>query len=663
MTPRSARTLRQVTLAAVLAVGLSVAWTFRKPRIAGPAAPAPQASPSVGAARTENLTLSRFTGEKQSFTLQAREMVGQEAEEMRLRGVILTFTFVSQGQPSTGTITSDTCTYSPSHQKAVFRGHVVVTTADGFEFASDSLIYRGDKAMARTEDAVEFRRKDLTGKAVGMSYSAEAREVHLLSQVRIRVQDEGAIPTDIESSKADLIEEERILKFVDNVVVTQGGSVLKAQRFKVSFGEDRVIYRAQAQEDVDLTMSGGGLPGAPNFAAGGASRRLLAKKLDLWFRPDKSLQTMMAGPDAELTVLPGPKDSPERRRLRAKFIEFRFDEKGELSAVQTAKETVLESFPLKSPAKAPPSSTVRCERMLSEMIPGSSEPRLVVFEEKVVLVQGRQKGAAELATYTSATGTLELLEQPELADAEQGTHVKARKIVVFTKSSDVLAQEDVRSVLDRKNGRTGLLAGEAEPAIITARFLDYTSKTRSARYREGALLRSGRDEIRGNEITLTDTAQGRRLEASGDVLALLHPSAEAGGAPKVETRSAEMVYEESARRIDYKGDVRIRQGDISTQSPAASLALTADGRGIETLKAGEPVFVQQGARKATGAWGTYTPGQQTMVLVGDKVTLKDPGQEIQGRSLVFHVGDDRVLVDGREAVRTETIFRKEPPKF
>jgi hypothetical protein len=35
---------------------------------------------------------------------------------------------------------------------------------------------------------------------------------------------------------------------------------------------------------------------------------------------------------------------------------------------------------------------------------------------------------------------------------------------------------------------------------------------------------------------------------------------------------------------------------------------------------------------------------------------------VQGRSLTFHVGDERVLVDGREEVRTQMIIKQEPPK-
>jgi lipopolysaccharide transport protein LptA len=132
----------------------------------------------------------------------------------------------------------------------------------------------------------------------------------------------------------------------------------------------------------------------------------------------------------------------------------------------------------------------------------------------------------------------------------------------------------------------------------------------------------------------------------------------------VEGRAREMTYTEEDQKAVYEGDVSIRQGDIATLSPKATLTFTGDGSGIQTLVAGEPVEVRQGDRHASGARGTYTPQNGTMILVGPKVVLKDPTQQVEGRSLIFRVGDDRVLVDGQEQVRTLSIIRnrKEPPK-
>jgi lipopolysaccharide transport protein LptA len=121
-----------------------------------------------------------------------------------------------------------------------------------------------------------------------------------------------------------------------------------------------------------------------------------------------------------------------------------------------------------------------------------------------------------------------------------------------------------------------------------------------------------------------------------------------------------MVYEEARREIVYKGDVTMHQGDIRTKSPQAVLVLTPDGNDLETLTAGEPAEIEQGQRRATGLRATYTPESETVVVVGDNAVLKDPGQQVEGRTLTFHVGDDRIFVNGQEQVRTEAVIRREP---
>ena len=208
------------------------------------------------------------------------------------------------------------------------------------------------------------------------------------------------------------------------------------------------------------------------------------------------------------------------------------------------------------------------------------------------------------------------------------------------------------------------MSSDSAPTVIVADRLDYASKEKRAVYEGKALLRSGKDEVRAQTLVLEEPAPDRRrMTATGDVVSLLHPRAkepaEKPPAP-VEGRAAQMVYEEARREIQYDGDVVLRQGDIKTKSPKATVTLGEDGGSVKTLVAGEPVEVEQGERRATGTRGTYTPENETMVLVGEKVTLKDPGRQLDGRTLTFHVGDDRILVDGQEQVRTEAVIHRQP---
>jgi lipopolysaccharide transport protein LptA len=362
-----------------------------------------------------------------------------------------------------------------------------------------------------------------------------------------------------------------------------------------------------------------------------------------------------------------PKELPERRKLEAGVITFKFDAEGRLEGLQTLKETTFTATPL--PPNKGAVRTLTCARLTGEMDPVSGEPKRIEFDKDVVFTEGKRKGTGQKAFYDGAKGELFLDQGPQLVDAEQGSDLTAQGILIGTRTGNVAANEQVRHLLKNKGQQQGSFLGHGdEPILITSRFLEYTGKTRVARYWEGALLRTGTDEIRSAELRLQDQQAGaRRLEAEGSVISLLHPRAtkQDGTAPApVEARAKKMVYEEGKRQITYEGEVAIKQGDIATRSPQAWLVLTPDGQRLESMTAGDTVEVVQGNRKAKGSHGIYTPRDETMVLTGERVVLNDPQQQVEGRSLTFHVGDERILVDGREQVRTQTIIRaqqKEPP--
>jgi lipopolysaccharide transport protein LptA len=122
-----------------------------------------------------------------------------------------------------------------------------------------------------------------------------------------------------------------------------------------------------------------------------------------------------------------------------------------------------------------------------------------------------------------------------------------------------------------------------------------------------------------------------------------------------------MAYDEAQGQVAYAGDVVLQRGDILTKSPQATLTLTPDGRDLQKLVAGEPVEVRQGPRVFSGRRATYTPADETVVLVGDKAVLKAPDQEARGRVLTIKLREDTILVDGQDLGRTETILRNRRP--
>jgi lipopolysaccharide transport protein LptA len=309
---------------------------------------------------------------------------------------------------------------------------------------------------------------------------------------------------------------------------------------------------------------------------------------------------------------------------------------------------------------------VRCESLTAVIDPLLGDLRTADFAGSVQLTQGKRRATSQAALYDESLSTLNLSLQPRLVDEEQGSDLRADVIDLGTQNGNLSARENVRHLFSGKHSplRSGALARDT-PTVIIARKLDYDAASHTARYQDNALLRSGQDEVRAPLIVLEEpVGVPRRLRARGGVVSLMNPRPSSPGKPPapVEVRAREMVYEEAKQRIIYTGEVAIRQGDIRSTSPEATVNLSPDGSAVQTLVAGEPVEVVQGARKGVGTRGTYTPDTETFSLVGEKVTLNDPTQQVEGRSLTFHVGDDRILVDGREEVRTESIFKRTPPK-
>jgi lipopolysaccharide transport protein LptA/LPS export ABC transporter protein LptC len=670
---QSPRLVRGVILAGLLLVGVSIAWTYRRPGRSEPPTPGPSASGSAtpaiplpeGASRTQNLVLQNFKDGSSTWKLNAGEMVGKEGEEYRLRQVNLQFQYTAKGEKHQGTIAADEAVLTPTVEKGVFQGHVKLTTDDGAELATEQLVYRGDKKLAKSELPTAFKRGTLSGTSKGFEYESEEGRLDLPADVVIHVAPEGRPPLDIKSVSARLVrgEGQGTMQFEGGVQVDQAQDRLTTDRFELDFGEDNVVYRARAIENVVLQTSSAATPGAQ----AGGTRHLTCRKLDLWFRPDSSLEGATAVDDAVLTLSPAPKEPPERRRLAAGVLTFKFDQAGRIESLETLKGTTFTATPL--PPNKAAVRTLVCQRLTAEVDPETGQPKLAEFTKDVAFTQGKQKATGQRAYFDGAKSELFISESPQLLDGEQGSDLTAQGILIGTKTGDIGANEQVRHVINNpkgKKGEGGFLGHGGEPLLLTSRFLLYTAKTRVARYWEGALLRTGGDEVRASELRLFDVAAGgRKLEAEGSVISSLQPRTTSKTRPPapVEARAAKMVYEEAKREVTYDGDVAIKQGDIATRSPQARLLLSADGQKLESLKAGEPVEVVQGKRKARGSHGTYTPADETMVLTGEKVVLQDPGQEVEGRSLTFRVGDETVLVDGQEQVRTQTIIRsrQEPP--
>ena len=670
MTTPVTRVLRFALLGLGLAVVGAVAWTLRQPGPPEPPASAGGEPKAVQSTRMGQFRYAQMKQGRESFVIEADSMTGQQQERVELQGVTLRFGYVANGEPATGSVTSQRASLETAKQRASFKGNVHVATSDGFELFSDSLFYNGERGIARTDDPARFQRGELSGSSTGLVYDAEEGRVVLKADALLRIQRADGPGTEIRGSRAVLLRNEGTLQFLDGASVTQGSDVLHSDRFILFFDEvDRSVVRARAVDGVELVSSGDQpLPGAAPQPGVEGTRRLRSGVFDMVFRPDGSLQEAFAGRDAELVAEPGPQGPRERRIARAKTLVFHFDEQGRATEVRGQKDSTLSLEPLGP--NAPPPSVLACQGFAARLDPASGEVRSADFDEDVSLVQGSRRATSRQASYASKGSRLSFEGEPRLVDEAEGSELVARVIGVRT-NGDITARQSVRHLLTgRSRGGAAFMGGDS--VVATCELFQYDADSRTSRYADNALLRSGRDEVRGQEVRIEERADGKRvLTATGHVVSVMQPEQKAGEKPRlpearpgapVETHALQMVYEEARGQVHYTGGVSIRQGDIVTQSPEATVRLGEDGREVQSIVAGEPVQVTQGQRVATGRLGTYTPAQETMLLVGDEVLLKDPSQEVRGRSVTFHVGDESILVDGQEEMRPETILQQAPVK-
>lgn len=659
----------------MLLLVVSVAWLLsRRPPSE---APEPEASetPAQPQAVMEDLVHRVFVEGREDLVVRAERWREADEGRFQLDRVDANFPYVSEGEEVHGRIRADECLYVPAQQQAFFKGDVKLRTEDGFELDTDALTWLGAEGRTHTGRPVAFRRGPVSGTATGMSYSAADGRVILPSDVVLRIERENEPRVDVVSDSAVLDEGSGRLVFDGAVRVTQLGDELLSEQLTL-YGWRGGVDRARAVRDVRLTLGPGSAasPGSGPLVSRGGPRHIESHQLDLDFEEGRLRVAVASGP-AELEILPGPDEPPERRSIRAQVLIFRFDDEGRITEVQTQRrqqESTTVRIDSLEDDTVPP-RTLTCQALVARFDPETGTVRNATFLREVVFEQGARRATSQRADYDGRAEVLTLSDQPRLVDSERKSRLEARQIDVHPASADAAARHDVRHTLERGLRRAGggVVGEEGEPVVFSSRLFDWDADERTARYRGSpggppALLRSGMDEIRAPVIEVRDDADGAStLAATGGVTSLLHtrPEEPGGEVTTIEASAESMLYEEVHDHVVYEGRVRLAQGPIVTRSPKATLLLAPEGGRIQSLVAGEPVEIVEGERQVNGERAVYTPDDETVVVEGERVVFTDPGRQIEGRRLEFRIADETLEVGSEQQARTRTVFltrRREP---
>lgn len=667
MLPGQARLIRFVMLGVVIAVVVSVALNFRHP----PPPLGPDRSASTeshsGPSKERSITDYEVRPLKsgQDVVLRAKKMTSRGEDNIQLEGVTLHFPYKAQGKEGIAEITSNECLYNPREERALFKGAVRLRTPEGFGLDADALSYDGPRQLAQTDTPFTFREGQTSGGGTGFIYDGHTGVLKVLANARLH-EDNDQGGSEIRSQKATIDRGLQTALFEGDVEATQVQDVLNTTDLLVNFDEkSRAMTRAQALHGARVRMLGPQTAlGPADRNAGSGERVMQGQKFDIWFGANRKLDKVI-NYGGDVIVHPGPKDSPEIKRLAADVLQFDFDAEGRLMDVVGLKNAQMTIDPVDGSTDPRRHRLMTCRHFKADFAADSGQMKQAEFSKDVVFTSGARRATAGEALFQSDRapgGLVTLTENPQIEDSDQGSRLSAVTIEIAPESGNIAAHNQVRHVLSaRKAGSKDTRAPEVE-TVATCREFRYESAHREAVYQHEALIRSGDDELRAAAVRIVGPDGARHLYADGDVVTLVSPRGKDKTQGPIDARARRMVYDEAARNIQYDGDVIMRQRDLVSHSPKSTVYLTGDAKDIDHVDAGEPVRIEQGTRTATGARGVYRASNRTFTLTGPDVTVRDAGgQSTRGRSLTFVMGDDTIQVDGREEVRTETVFRADRP--
>lgn len=112
----------------------------------------------------------------------------------------------------------------------------------------------------------------------------------------------------------------------------------------------------------------------------------------------------------------------------------------------------------------------------------------------------------------------------------------------------------------------------------------------------------------------------------------------------LEIEADEMTFDYEGGQLSYRGNVKVRHGDVRIRSDELNLAFEPGrAKALEKIEATGNVEVLRGEERATGDAASYEPERQIITLTG-KASLGSGGSSIGGESVVVYLAERRAEV-------------------
>lgn len=572
-------------------------------------------------------------------------------------------------------------------------GHVTLQTSDGLTMKGDEATYDSSDGIIRIPGEVDFTKGTTTGSSIGATYDNTRDVLWMLERAVIDVPPgPGQVETHMRAGSAGFARAERYIRLQDAASVTREGQALT--------GDTITVFMQPAADIIELVELRG--QSAVSLPAPQQLQQLSATDINLAYQPDgRTLRQVTLAERASVQFR--AQGGGVGRRLAAALIDMQLDADGATMTGLSAQEGVELSVPQAgaTPARVINGDTLAGIGQPGRGLTGATFTNNVRFRETragrgqaamdrtitaqtldlqtagsldaidratfsggVTVKDAQRTASAPRLVYRTESGDITLSAEGTTLmariDDTRGS-IQARIVNILGGGDDVLAETDVRSVLQGGDGgaaRPGMFKAD-QPVNVTAGKLE--RRAQKAVYTGDAQIWQGATSIKGDTLTL-DEASGNLLAVGKvrTVMELEETDAGSGAiARNVTTGTAEeLEFQDKERKAILRTGARLvstRDGDL--RGNRLEMFLLEGGRELERLEAYEAVTLQTAARHATGTRLTYFTRDGRYVMSGTPVVVLEqfPNEcrETTGRRLTFYRTSDVISVDGNQSTRTQ----------
>jgi lipopolysaccharide export system protein LptA len=411
-------------------------------------------------------------------------------------------------------------------------------------------------------------------------------------------------------------------------------------------------------------------PAAQGTASPADTRVLKSEIIELKMRSGgREIDNVETHAPGTLEFIPsGPKQT--HRLLTGEKFWIAYGAENQIQSFRAVKATTRTDHPPKNGKPVPPATT-SSEEFRAEFEPKTNQVARIEQANNFRYQEGDRTAQSNRAVLDQKSSDITLTGAARMSDPTGST--SADKIVLNQQSGDFSGEGHVSSTRlpDKKGAGSSMLSGN-EPMQAKADRMFSTDSNLQIRYEGHAVAWQGANRIQADRLEID--RDNEVMRANGSVVSQFveKPKKDKNGKPLPQTQTVftvvkapSMVYTDEEKLAHYTGGALLTRPNMTVKAREIRAFLKdaqSDSSLDHAFADGGVVVVQTSpahTRTGTSEHTEYYAGEEKIVMSGGQPQFVDSLKGItKGRILTYYSNDDRLLVNGVESQRAESVIHR-----